>query len=146
MPRHSSFTQEIANTICERLSEGEPMASICRDKAMPGVTTVWEWTKSDETFSESIARARDAGFDAIATRARETARGRGDSTDDVPRDKLIIETDLKLLSKWDPRRYGDKTTTEQTGAGGGPLVILTGVPRTEGAIVSGPAVKRIAND
>ena len=74
------------------------------------------------------------------------ARGTGDGTDDVQRDKLIIESDLKLLSKWDQRRYGDKVQQQITDAEGGPLVVLTGVPRTAGAIVSGPAVKRIAND
>jgi hypothetical protein len=44
----------------------------------------------------------------IAARTRETARGFGDSSGDVQRDKLIIETDLKLLAKWDPKRYGDR--------------------------------------
>jgi hypothetical protein len=39
-----------------------------------------------------------------------TARGKGDSTGEVQRDKLIVETDLKLLAKWSPKRYGDKVT------------------------------------
>jgi hypothetical protein len=42
-----------------------------------------------------------------------TARGKdaqdgGDSSGDVQRDKLIVDTDLKLLAKWDPRRYGER--------------------------------------
>ncbi len=86
------------------------------------------------------------GCGAIVDRTRETARGRGDRTDDVQRDRLIVETDLKLLAKWDLRRYGDKVQQQITGASGGPLMILTGVPRTAGAIVSGPDVKRLAND
>lgn len=63
-------------------------------------------------FSSAIARSRLEGFDAIARRARQTARGRGDSTQDVQRDKLIVETDLKLLAKWDPKRYGDRLNVD----------------------------------
>ena len=32
----------------------------------------------------------------------------GFSSGDVARDKLIIETDLKLLAKWHAKKYGDK--------------------------------------
>jgi hypothetical protein len=68
----------------------------------------------DAEVSRVIARAREDGAQAIAFRARQTARGKkaedgGDSTGDVQRDKLIIETDLKLLSKWD-KRYADRVT------------------------------------
>lgn len=63
-------------------------------------------------FSADIARARLDGFDAIARRARLTARGKGDSSGDVQRDKLIVETDLKLLAKWDPKRYGDRINVD----------------------------------
>jgi hypothetical protein len=106
--RPSKFTPELADEICARLSKGEPLAAICRDEHMPGVTAVWDWTQNNPKFSESIARARRDGGHAIANNARETARGRGDSTGDYLRDKLIIDTDLKLLSKWFPKDYGDK--------------------------------------
>ena len=110
MGRPSLYSQELIETIAERLSKGEPMASICRDEGMPHPSTVWDWTQADAAVSQIIARARLAGFDAIAANARETARGKGESTEDVQRDKLIIETDLKLLAKWDPKRYGDRMT------------------------------------
>ena len=63
-------------------------------------------------LASAIAQARLEGFDAIARTARETARGRGDSTKDIQRDKLIVETDLKLLAKWDPKRYGDRINVD----------------------------------
>lgn len=106
--RPSSFTGAVANEICQRLAKGEPLAVICRDLHMPDPSTVWDWRQKDAAFDQAIARARENGHDEIAARARETARGKGDSKGDVQRDKLIIETDLKLLAKWDPKRYGDK--------------------------------------
>lgn len=117
----------LVEAICERLATGEPLAVICRSDGFPDPSTVWDWGKEDERVAQAIARARELGFDAIAMRARETARGAGDSAGDVQRDKLIIETDLKLLAKWDPKRYGDTSTTKHEG--GLTLNVVTGVPR-----------------
>ncbi len=41
--------------------------------------------------------------------------------------KLQIETRLKLLAKWDPKRYGEKLQTELTGANGGPIAVSLGL-------------------
>lgn len=113
--RPTNYTIEAAEEICERLSEGEPLAQICRDEHMPALRTVSDWKAKHEDFALKFQEARDDGFDAIAVRARQTARGLGahhggDSTNDVQRDKLIIETDLKLLAKWCRGRYGDHVT------------------------------------
>lgn len=128
----STYTAGTADAICKRLSKGEPLTQICRDEGMPAKRTVSDWRKAHKDFDEAFLEARDEGFDAIAARLRCTARGKisddgGDSTGDVQRDKLIIDTDLKLLSKWDPRRYGDKQTLEHTGEGGGPLRAVVNV-------------------
>lgn len=107
--RPSSFTQDIADEIVERLSKGEPLAVMCRDPYMPDRVTVWRWAEADKTFSQHIARAREDGFDMIANETRLISRGvPGESSGDVQRDKLIIDTDLKLLAKWDPKRYGER--------------------------------------
>jgi hypothetical protein len=136
--RPSKFTQEIADEIARRLCEGEPLAAICRDPKMPGVTTVWEWQKGKPEFSEAIARAREVGFDVIATECLEIAddssgdvRLVGDGGDErevcntefVQRAKLRIETRLKLLAKWDPKRYGDAVQLKHADANGDRLVV-----------------------
>lgn len=102
----------LTKAICERLAQGEPMTVICRDLGVP-VKTVNDWRLADAEIRAQFDEARDLGHDAIAVRMRLTARGKGpkhggDSTGDVQRDKLIIDTDDKLLRKWDPRRYGEK--------------------------------------
>lgn len=106
--RPSKRTPEIDAEIVERLSNGEPLAMICRDDHMPGYRTVYDWKDDDAEFSANIGRARDLGEEVIAARTGLTARGQGDSTGDVQRDKLIIDTDLKLLAKFNPKRWGDK--------------------------------------
>lgn len=134
MGRPSSYSEEVAEAICERLSKGEPLAVICRDEAMPGYRTVYDWMRANEAFSASIARAREEGFDYIAADCLQIADdSAGDvklvgdderevcNTEFVQRAKLRIETRLKLLAKWDPKRYGDKVTQEITGKDGGPI-------------------------
>lgn len=105
--------------ICRGLSAGEPLAEICR-RLNIGRSTVYEWIKKDPAFADEMEQARRDGFDAIAYRVRRTARGKteeqgGDSTGDVQRDKLIIETDLKLLAKWHPAAYGDRVAVDHSG-------------------------------
>ena len=104
------MTPEIVSKIAENLAEGVPLAVICREDGMPCDDTVRNWMDKNPEVLRDIARAREAGHDTIANRCRDTARGRGDSTGDVQRDKLIIETDLKLLAKWNPKKYGEKLT------------------------------------
>ena len=119
----TTYTTEIAAEICARLSEGEPLRVICRDSHMPAWRTVYDWMRANPEFATRIARARELGYDAIAEEALEIA--------DTPREgvrieesdkdgakrvrddmlghrKLQVETRLKLLAKWSPKKYGDK--------------------------------------
>lgn len=133
MGRPTLYTSELANEICERLGEGEPLRQICRDERMPHWTTVYDWKASNEEFSLRIARAREAGHDAIASDCLQIADdGLNDTymdedgnkrtdTDVIQRSKLRIETRLKLLAKWDPKRYGDKVDINHGGQDGNPI-------------------------
>ena len=98
---------DLINAIGLRLGQGEPLAKICREFKICD-DSVRNWMRDDEEVFRVIARARTEGEESIAFNLRETARGRGESSQDVARDKLIIDTDLKLLAKWNPKRYGDK--------------------------------------
>jgi len=106
--RPSDFTQEIADEICARLAKGEPLAQICRDEHMPAVRTVSDWKARHESFSAAFACAREEGFDELAAETLEIADQVEPEKAKVAKAKLRIETRLKLLAKWDPKRYGDK--------------------------------------
>lgn len=122
MARPSLKTPEIVAAICERLSEGEPLAQICRDDGMPAYRTVKDWMDGDPDVSAAIARAREIGFDRIAADCLGIADSpntieRPDGTTetrDPQRDKLRVWTRLQLLAKWDPKRYGDKAQIDHT--------------------------------
>jgi len=120
--RSSPFTPELWAQIIERTEEGEYLRPICRDLGI-GKSTAYDWMEADPILKAQYKAARAEGWDVIAQRTRDTARGKGDSTQDVARDKLIIDTDLKMLSKWYPGKYGDKQQIEHTGAEGGPIQV-----------------------
>ncbi|WP_300573550.1 hypothetical protein [Phenylobacterium sp.] len=140
--RPSTYTDDIAAEICERLTKGEPLAAICRDDHMPAYRTVYDWQKANETFSANIACAREAGFDAIAVECLNIAddtssddKWGGESGDVrtansewISRSKLRVETRLKLLAKWDPKRYGDKVALTGGDDGDKPLTVVIRKP------------------
>lgn len=134
--RPSTFTQSKADEICARLSEGEPLRQICRDDNMPAWRTVYGWISADEAFAARIARGRELGEDAIAQDCLRIADdGRSDTyidadgkervdSEHIQRSKLRIETRLKLLAKWNPRKYGDKVDLNHGGQADNPLTVL----------------------
>jgi len=72
---------------------------------MPSVMTVSEWKARYPSFSVGFARAREEGFDAIAAECLQIA----DNIDEDAQSRRVrIEARLKLLAKWDYKRYGDK--------------------------------------
>lgn len=122
MAQQSTYTIELADEICERIANGEPLRVICREPHMPSWVTVYTWRKTYPQFSERFALARELGADAIAEEALEIADNTqiGERTEEsdqgfktVREDmlghrKLQIDTRLKLLAKWFPKKYGDK--------------------------------------
>lgn len=131
--RPSIRTAEIEDRIIAGLTEGTPLTIVCQPDDMPGLSTVYDWMNADEGFSGRIARAREAGWDQIAIDALniadevtekdtiETKFGEIPNKEWLMRSKLRVETRLKLLAKWDPKRYGEMI--KHAGADGGPMTI-----------------------
>lgn len=112
-----------ADTLVEGLSNGIPLRELCRKHSV-SKSAVYRWMEADADFRGRIARAREIGRDEIFEECMSIAddntndyveRKNADGStyeqfnaDHVQRQKLRIETRLKLLAKWDPKRYGDK--------------------------------------
>ena len=132
--RPTLANNERKKAILDGISKGTPLTVICRDLGICD-SVVRNWMKADEEFSSDIARARELGFDAIALEALKIADTpvEGIEHTDTPEGprikradmlghrKLQVETRLKLLAKWDPKRYGEKITQEISGPDGAPI-------------------------
>ena len=117
--RPSTYDPAVATKICEQLSEGISLREICRQEGMPPWQTVYSWMERDASLVEAIARAREIGYDALAEECLKIAddgtndyvegeRGPQLNSEHIQRSKLRIETRLKLLAKWNPKKYGER--------------------------------------
>lgn len=162
--RPSTYDPNIAQQMCEMLSEGIPLREICRQEGFPPWRTVYSWMERNEDLSAHIARAREIGYDLMAeeclaiadtpkTGKRTTFSSGGDDEDDsvtvVEEDmlghrKLQIETRLKLLAKWNPKKYGDKV--QVGGDSENPLTVTADVGLFDTILKSLEAKRQVANE
>lgn len=162
--RPSTRSEAVIEKIIDRLSNGEPLRQICRDESMPPWRTVYGWMDADKELAARIARARDVGEDALAQECLDIADNAANdwmerfdnegnavgwqlNGDHVQRSKLRIETRLKLLAKWNPKKYGDKVDVNHGGQKGNPVEVQTRVvlvPPKQTAKVETKPLKREA--
>ncbi len=98
---------------------------------MPAWRTVYRWLAVHLEFAERYALAREIGEDALAQECLKIADdGSNDwmehfndtgsagwklNGEHVQRSKLRIDTRLKLLAKWNPKKYGEKVQLNGSG-------------------------------
>jgi hypothetical protein len=126
MARPSLYTPELIEAICADLEQGIPLTHICAGDDMPAPRTVRAWEAEMPEVAAAIARARELGEVALAEQCLTIADDehhdwvmtkKGEVTNEVAigRAKLQIDTRLKLLAKFNPKKWGDKQQVEHTG-------------------------------
>ena len=135
--RPTLYSPELIAELCARISEGRSLRSICKDEDMPGLTAVFRWLGEKEDFQQQYARAREAAADALVEEILDIS---DDGTNDwmekhgkdsagwiengeaIGRSKLRVDARKWIASKLKPKKYGEKLTSEVTGADGKPLI------------------------
>ncbi len=132
--RPSEYTQDLADRLCEQLAEGVSMHRACEPDDMPSKRSVFRWLRTDEEFRHQYENAKAEAADFLAEEMIEIA---DDGTNDwmekenkdgstyevvnsehIQRSRLRIDARKWIASKLKPKKYGDKTSTEITGADG----------------------------
>lgn len=128
--RPSDFTQETADTICERIADGESLRSICNGEDMPNKATVFRWLAAHDLFRDQYARARetqaDALFDEILAIAdtpqigekrkiKEDGGVEVSTGDMIEHRRLQVDARKWMAGKLRPKKYGDKIDVEHSG-------------------------------
>lgn len=112
-----------AQMIADYVSEGQTLVSACKTLGVP-LSTFYDRLGRSERLREMMEKARESGFDAIANDCLEIADDAALDTIEtrfgpkpdkewLARSKLRVETRLKLLAKWHPKKYGEKLQVEQ---------------------------------
>lgn len=103
--RPTKYNKKLAEEICDRMSNGQSLLEITKDKKMPARASVYKWLGENEWFSDKYAAARDLRGDHMFDEIERWAK---DETIDVQRAKLMVDTRKWYLSKMKPKNYGDK--------------------------------------
>lgn len=119
--RPSSYTKEVGDAICDEIAtSATSLRSICSREDMPSVVTVMKWLRDFPEFLNQYARAREAQADIIFDEMLDIADNSNADTvmtedgriienkDVVNRSRLQIDTRKWILSKLQPKKYGDK--------------------------------------
>lgn len=106
--RPSTFTDELAAEICERIAMDESLVKICEGENMPSTNTVYRWLHDKPEFRDNYVRARGDQAHTVADQAKKVR-------DDLLAGLIDHQTANALLNfiKWEtgkrnPKTYGDK--------------------------------------
>lgn len=121
--RPSTYSVALADAICDYLADGKSLRWICAQEGMPAKGTVLRWARDNPSFRDQYARGREVGDELLAEEILEIADDgsndfmtvtKGDATYTVEnkevttRSKLRIDARKWLLSKRQPKKYGDR--------------------------------------
>lgn len=124
-----TFSQELFDDICTHISEGRSLRSICAQSNMPSTAAFMKWLNKDPALVEQYARAMESRgehmFEDMLTIADNTEKdiivledGREIVDHNVvSRDKLRIDTRKWILSRMNPKKYGDSSKVDVTSGG-----------------------------
>lgn len=124
------YSQELADAVCELISTGESIRAICKAENMPAMSSIFKWLSIHPEFAEQYARAKEIQTEKIADELIEIADDEsGDVSGElkmpnsvaVQRARLKVDTRKWLLSKLQPKKYGDKLDMNLAGKDGGPI-------------------------
>ena len=135
--RPTTYSQEIADEICLRLSHGESLRSIVKDSHMPAQSTVYIWLLKNAPFAEQYTRAREeqaeTHADEIVAIADETPQttpvfDKEGNQIDIKLDSAYIQWQRQRIDarKWTaaklrPKKYGDRVV--HAGDDDNPMVV-----------------------
>lgn len=112
----------VFDEVCDWLASGRTVRDYCRQDGKPSDVAIYQRVAADPALGSRIAHARAQGADRIAeealaiadtpqigTTVTEDEDGRKVVHEDMlGHRKLQVDTRLRLLSKWNSGRYGDK--------------------------------------
>lgn len=124
--------QETFNFICNQIESGKSLREVLRENdKMPSTQTFYKWIDTDNEKSKQYARACEMRADIIFDEMIEIA---DDGTNDfmtkqigdgievqvlnsehIQRSRLRIDTRKWILSKMNPKKYGEKTDITTNG-------------------------------
>jgi|LauGreDrversion4_2_1035121.scaffolds.fasta_scaffold941072_1 hypothetical protein len=103
--RPSTYTEEMGNLICDKLTEGISLRKLCMSDDFPNASTVYVWLDRFPEFAEKYVRAREAATEDMLEDILEIA---DHPTLDAQEKRVRIDARKWAMGKLKPKKYGDK--------------------------------------
>lgn len=107
--------------VCQEIEKGRALRNVLKDENMPSTSTFYQWLDNDEVKAKQYARATevraDIIFDDILAIADENTNDTSINengievvnNDVIQRSRLRIDARKWVLTKLNPKKFGDKT-------------------------------------
>ena len=122
---------DIFNFICKEIEKGNSLRQVLRDNEnMPSTSTLYQWIDSDKEKTKQYARScelradilfdemieiADTPIDGIVIETDDNGRTKERKGDMLGHRRLQVDTRKWILSKMNPKKYGDKTDITTNG-------------------------------
>ncbi len=131
--RPTIYTKELAQNICERISDGESVRTIVKDDKMPSSSTIFRWLLDEDKkefweqyeksrniqaeimFEELLDIADDGSNDWVVRNGKEEEEWWQQNGEALQRSRLRVDTRKWYLSKVLPKKFGDFSRQELSG-------------------------------
>jgi len=123
--RSTDYTPELADRICDQLSDGMSLRSVCLQEGMPSKVTVFKWLRKYPEFLKQYEVAKEESADSHADYILDIADdGANDwmekldkdgnvigwqiNGEAVQRSRLRVDARKWIASKLKAKKYGDR--------------------------------------
>jgi hypothetical protein len=120
---------KIFSIICSRVELGEALRTVLKAENMPSPATFYSWLENDESkvkqyaratelraeaiFEDMITIADDSSNDEIEIDLGDGVKSSRPNTEFIQRSRLRVDTRKWIVSKLNPKKYGDKIDIDQ---------------------------------
>lgn len=106
--RPTTYTEEMAAEICERVMLGETISQICADSGMPCKRAVYVWLREHPDFMHQYARAREESGHIAADEVLDLARRVLSGEVQPDQARIVFQALTWTAGKRKPKVYGDR--------------------------------------
>lgn len=114
MGRPTDYSPELRDEICKRISSGNSVHRVSRQDDMPDRSTIYRWLREKPDFKDQYERALKEREDYHFDEMLDIADLVGEDNIKIQKAKLMIDTRKWVLSRMNPKKYGDKAGETET--------------------------------
>lgn len=125
------YDPDIGKAVCLLVREGFTLKEVVQRLPIKSVTNIYSWRSNHGDFREAFEAAKKDAADTFADRILEVASCDSISKEDVPGERLKVESYKWLAEKANPQKYSPKSVISADEDHPLQILIDTGISRLE---------------